>query len=108
MIGALRLLLADMHITFVFSLTDTKKQQETPPIRKRKSNDEKSSSEENKRLKTPVTSPSPSDPSLEKPYQIGTSSWIKKRINTYALEQFLVSSAFGLFECILYFCFLLF
>ncbi|ONM18772.1 hypothetical protein ZEAMMB73_Zm00001d004358 [Zea mays] len=68
---------------------NTKKQQETPPIRKRKSNDEKSSSEENKRLKTPVTSPSPSDPSLEKPYQIGTSSWIKKRINTYALEQFL-------------------
>uniref|UniRef100_A0A804MIF5 TF-B3 domain-containing protein n=1 Tax=Zea mays TaxID=4577 RepID=A0A804MIF5_MAIZE len=71
---------------------NTKKQQETPPIRKRKSNDEKSSSEENKRLKTPVTSPSPSDPSLEKPYQIGTSSWIKKRINTYALEQFLALS----------------
>jgi len=88
-----------MLITFVFSLTDTEKQ-ETPPIRKRKSNDESSSIEENKRPKSSVTYPS-----LKEPYQIGTSSWIRKKINTYALERLLVSSDFGLLDCILYFCY---
>jgi hypothetical protein len=88
-----------MRITFVFSLTDTEKQ-ETPPIRKRKSNDERSSIEENKRPKSSVTYPS-----LKEPYQIGTSSWIRKKISTYALESHLVSSAFSLFECLLSFCY---
>jgi hypothetical protein len=87
-----------MHITFVFSLTDTEKQQETPsPTRKRRSNDEKLSSEGNKRPKSSGT--------LKEPYQIGTSSWIRKKINTYALERLLVSSDFGLLDCILYFCY---
>jgi hypothetical protein len=92
-----------MCITFVFSLPDTEKRQEThSSIRKRKSNDNKSSSEENKRPKSSVTSPSLK---LQEPYQMGTTSWIKKKINTYALERLLVSSAFGLLECILYFCY---
>jgi hypothetical protein len=82
-------------------LTDTGKQQETPsPIRKRRSNDEKLSSEGNKRPKSSGTFPS-----LKEPYQIGTSSWIRKKINTYALERLLVSSDFGLLDCILYFCY---
>ena len=89
-----------MRITFAFSLTDTEKQETPPPIRKRKSNDERSSSEENKRPKSSVTYPS-----LKEPYQIGTSSWIRKKINTYALESHLVSSAFALFECLLSFCY---
>jgi hypothetical protein len=46
MFGVLRLLLVDIkdtHITFVFSFSDTEKQQETPsPIRKCNSSDEKS------------------------------------------------------------------
>jgi len=89
-----------MRITFAFSLTDTEKQETPPPIRKRKSNDERSSSEENKRPKSSVTYPS-----LKEPYQIGTSSWIRKKISTYALESHLVSSAFALFECLLSFCY---
>ena len=87
-----------MRITFAFSLTDTEKQETPPPIRKRKSNDERSSSEENKRPKSSVTYPS-----LKEPYQIGTSSWIRKKINTYALECLLVSSAFGLLEYLISF-----
>ncbi|KAL5649534.1 hypothetical protein ACJX0J_040343, partial [Zea mays] len=59
------------------------KRQETPSIRKRKSNDEKSRSEENKRPKGPKNS------RLLEPYRIGTSSWIRKSINTYALEHLL-------------------
>jgi len=90
-----------MCITFVFSLTDAEKRQETPPpIRKRKSNDERSSSEENKRPKSSVTYPTLK---LKEPYQIGTTSWIRKKINTYALERLLVSSAFGLLEYLLSF-----
>ena len=89
-----------MRITFAFSLTDTEKQETPPPIRKRKSNDERSSSEENKRPKSSVTYPS-----LKEPYQIGTSSWIRKKISTYTLESHLVSSAFALFECLLSFCY---
>ena len=87
-------------MTFVFSLTDTEKQETPSPIRKHKSNDERSSSEENKRPKSSVTYPS-----LKEPYQIGTSSWIRKKISTYALESHLVSSAFALFECLLSFCY---
>ena len=90
-----------MCITFVFSLTDAEKRQETPPpIRKRKSNDERSSSEENKRPKSSVTYPTLK---LKEPYQIGTTSWIRKKINTYALECLLVSSAFGLLEYLISF-----
>ena len=70
------------------------KRQETPSIRKRKSNYEKSRSEENKRPKGSKNS------RLLEPYRIGTSSWIRKSINTYALEHLLVSSAFGLLECL--------
>ncbi|XP_066347380.1 putative B3 domain-containing protein Os04g0347400 [Miscanthus floridulus] len=66
---------------------NTEKQETPPPIRKRKSNDERSSSEENKRPKSSVTYPS-----LKEPYQIGTSSWIRKKINTYALESHLALS----------------
>ncbi|KAG0525068.1 hypothetical protein BDA96_06G023700 [Sorghum bicolor] len=66
---------------------NTEKRQEThSSIRKRKSNDNKSSSEENKRPKSSVTSPSLK---LQEPYQMGTTSWIKKKINTYALERLL-------------------
>ncbi|XP_066347382.1 putative B3 domain-containing protein Os04g0346900 [Miscanthus floridulus] len=69
---------------------NAEKQQEThSPIRKRKSNDEKSSSEENKRPKSSVTSPTLK---LKEPYQIGTTSWIRKKINTYALERLLTLS----------------
>ncbi|KAJ1255286.1 hypothetical protein BS78_K267600 [Paspalum vaginatum] len=59
------------------------------PFRKRKINNEKASSKGNKRTKSSLTSlntkPSPKGPD----YQIGPPSWIRKEINTYALEKLL-------------------
>ncbi|WVZ84960.1 hypothetical protein U9M48_031926, partial [Paspalum notatum var. saurae] len=62
------------------------------PFRKRKSNNEKLSSKGNKRRKSPLTSLN-KKLSLKGPdYQIGPPSWIRKEINTYALEKLLALS----------------
>jgi hypothetical protein len=89
-----------MLMNFLFSsLTDVEMQQESlSPIRKRKNNDEKSSSKENKRPKSSVTYLNTKLPLKKPDYQIGPSSWIRKEINTYALECLLVSSIFALLE----------
>ncbi|XP_025825231.1 putative B3 domain-containing protein Os04g0347400 [Panicum hallii] len=68
-------------------LLNVEMQQESlSPIRKRKNNDEKSSSKENKRPKSSVTYLNTKLPLKKPDYQIGPSSWIRKEINTYALE----------------------
>ncbi|RLM75615.1 hypothetical protein C2845_PM15G04540 [Panicum miliaceum] len=84
-------------------LQNVEMQQESlSPIMKRKNHDEKSSSEENKRPKGSVTYLNTKLPLKKPDYQIGPSSWIRKEINTYALECLLVrGAAYKTYGCML-------
>ncbi|XP_062185930.1 putative B3 domain-containing protein Os04g0347400 [Phragmites australis] len=68
----------------------TEKQHEAPsPSRKRKSDNKKSSIEEKKRSKSSTFSPNKVLSPKKTDYQTGPASWIRKEINTYALERVL-------------------